>query len=109
MFRTAALVYLLVGASMTWRFGFTDYDPRHRFWGMGAGLLALLVGAFLFRRVRWAIGLSAVGAAIIAMAAAVAAPVMHGPVILAFAAVAIVFGLYAAIAGRVLLERDKSA
>ena len=30
---------------------------------------------------------------------------MHGPVILAFAAVAILFGLYAAMAGRVLLER----
>ena len=106
MFRTAAVVYLLLGASMTWRFGFTAYDPAHRPWGMGAGLLALVVGAFLFRRARWAIGFSAIGAAIIAMAAAMAAPILHGPVILAFAAVAILFGLYAALAGRALLERN---
>lgn len=105
MFRTAAVLYLLLGASVTWRFGLTAYDPAHRAWGVAAGLLALVVGAFLMRRARWAIGLSAIGAAFIAMAAAVAAPAMHGPVILAFAAVAILFGVYAAIAGRVLLER----
>src|SRR5687768_5111038 len=109
MFRTAAVVYLLLGASMTWRFGFTAYDPAHRAWGVGAGLLALLVGAFLLRRARWAIGLSAIGAAAIAMAAAVAAPVMRGPVILAFATIAILFGLYAALAGRALLERNGTA
>ena len=39
------------------------------------------------------------------MAAAVAAPVMQGLVILACALVAIVFGVYAGMAGRVLLER----
>ena len=101
----AAVVYLLLGASMAWRFGLTDYDPSHRPWGVAAGLLTLIVGVFLFRRARWAIGLSAMGAAVIAIAAAVAAPVMHGPVILAFAAVAILFGLYAALAGRTLLQR----
>jgi peptidoglycan/LPS O-acetylase OafA/YrhL len=105
MFRTAAVVYLLLGASMTWRFGLTAYDPAHRPWGLGVGVLALVVGIFLFRRARWAVGLSAIGAAIVAMAAAVAAPVMHGPVILAFAAVAILFGVYAAMAGRALLAR----
>ncbi len=105
MFRAAAVVYLLLGASMAWRFGFTDYDPAHRAWGVGLGLLLLLVGVFLFRRRRWAVGLSAIGAAIIGIAAAVAAPVMHGPVILAFALVAILFGVYAALAGRTLLER----
>lgn len=106
MFRTAAVVYLLLGASMAWRFGLTDYDPPHRLWGVGTGVLMLAVGVFLFSRRRWAIGLSAIGAAIVAMAAAVAAPVMHGPVILACALVAIVFGVYAAMAGRVLLERN---
>jgi peptidoglycan/LPS O-acetylase OafA/YrhL len=105
MFRTAAVVYLLLGASMAWRYGLTDYDPPHRPWGSGAGVLMLTVGVCLFGRRRWAVGLSAIGAAIIAMAAAVAAPVMHGPVILACALVAIVFGVYAVMAGRVLLER----
>ena len=105
MFRTAAVVYLLLGASMAWRFGFTDYDPSHRAWGVGMGVFLLMVGVFLFGRRRWAVGLSAIGAAIIAMAAAVAAPEMHGPVILAFALVAILFGVYAAMAGRSLLER----
>lgn len=105
MFRTAAVVYLLLGASMAWRFGFTDYDPAHRPWGLGIGLVLLLIGVFLFRRRRWAVGLSAIGAALIAMAAAVSAPVMHGPVILAFALVAISFGMYAALAGRALLAR----
>jgi len=105
MFRAAAVVYLLLGASVAWRFGFTDHDPPHRLWGVVIGLLALVVGVFLFGRARWAVGLSAIGAAIIAMAAAVAAPVMHGPVILAFALVAILFGVYAAMAGRTLLER----
>jgi hypothetical protein len=104
MFRTAAVVYLLLGASAIWRFGFTPYDPAHRPWGVGVGLLAAIVGVFLLRRARWAIALSAIGAAIVAMAAAVAAPEMHGPVILAFAGVAIMFGLYSALAGRVLLE-----
>jgi peptidoglycan/LPS O-acetylase OafA/YrhL len=103
MFRTAAVVYLLLGASMAWRFGWTDYDPPHRLWGVGVGMLALVVGTFLFRRSRWAIGFSAIGAAILAMAAALAAPVMHGPVILACALIAILSGVYAAMAGRVLL------
>lgn len=105
MFRAAAVVYLLLGLSMAWRYGLTGYDAPHRPWGLGIGLLLLLVGVFLFRRRRWAVGMSAVGAAVVAIAAAVAAPVMHGPVILAFALVAILFGLYAAMAGRVLLQR----
>src|SRR4051794_39533887 len=104
MFRAAAAVYLLLGASMAWRFGLTDYDRAHRPWGLAAGLLAVLIGVFLLRRARLAVGLSAIGAAIIAMAAAVAAPTMSGPVIPAFVAVAVVFGLYAALAGRALLQ-----
>ena len=82
MFRAAAVVYLLLGASMAWRFGLTGYDPAHRAWGVAIGVLA-----------------------IVAISAAVAAPIVHGPVILAFGAIAIVFGLYAALAGRVLLQR----
>lgn len=105
MFRAAAVVYLLLGASMAWRFGLTDYDAAHRPWGVGVGVLAIVVGAFLLRRARWAVGLSAIGAAVVAISAAVAVPVVHGPVILAFAAIAIVFGVYAALAGRVMLQR----
>jgi peptidoglycan/LPS O-acetylase OafA/YrhL len=105
MFRTAAVAYLLLGASLAWRYGLTDYDPPNRLWGLGIGLLALLVGIFLWRRARLAVGLSAIGAVVVAMAAAVAAPTMRGPVILAFVAIAVVFGLYAALAGRALLER----
>ena len=107
MFRTAAVVYLLFGASAVWRYGLTGYDPPHRPWGVGCGALALVVGLFLLRQARFAIGLSAIGAALVAMTAALAAPVMHGPVILAFALLAIVAGLYAAFAGRVLLEAPK--
>ncbi len=105
MFRAAAVVYLLLGACVTWRYGLTDYDPANRPWVVGLGVLAMLVGAFLLRRARWAIGFSAIGAAIVAILAAVGVPVVHGPVILAFAAVAILFGVYAALAGRVLLQR----
>src|SRR5688572_11823061 len=95
MFRIAAIVYLMTGLSVAWRYGFTAYDPEHRVWGIALGTVAVLVGVFLFKPSRIAIGLSAAGAATIAIAAAVAAPVMQGPVILAFAAIAVVFGLYA--------------
>jgi len=105
MFRAAAAVYLLLGACVAWKYGLTDYDPSHRPWGVGLGVLAILVGAFLLRRARWAIGLSAIGAAIVAILAAVGVPAVHGPVILVFAAIAMLFGVYAALAGRVLLQR----
>ena len=105
MFRAAAVVYLFFGLSGIWRFGLTGYDPGHRLWGVAVGALAVIIGACLFRPARFAIALSAIGAAVVAIAAAVAAPIMQGPVILAFAGVAIVFALYATLAARVLLER----
>ena len=105
MFRAAAVVYLLLGACVAWSYGFTGYDVAHRPWGVGIGVLAIVVGVFLLRRARWAIGLSAIGAAIVAILAAIGVPLIHGPPILFFAAVAIVFGLYAAMAGRVMLDR----
>jgi len=105
MFRTAAVIYLLLGASMAWRYGLTDYDPAHRPWGLGIGVLGLLVGVFLFRRARLAVGLSAIGAVVIAMAAAVAAPTMPPPTTSRSKPPPVVFGLYAALAGRALLER----
>jgi hypothetical protein len=105
MFRTAAVVHLLLGLSAVWRYGFTSHDPGHRLWGIALGVLALVVGVYLFKPARFAMGISAVGAAVLAVAAAVAAPIMHGPVILAFGLFALVVGAYAALAARELMER----
>ena len=63
MFRTAAFVFLVFGALWIWRFGFTDYHPEQRPWGLGAGAAALLVAFHLFRLKRFAIGASAAGPA----------------------------------------------
>src|SRR5215831_1273893 len=90
MFRTAALVYLLFGAAAIWRYGLTDYNPAYRLEGIACGLASMVVGAFLFRRARIAIVLSAVSAALLALAAVMAVPLLHGPPILAFAAIALV-------------------
>lgn len=104
MFRAAAVVYLLFGLSSVWRYGFTDYDAPHRLWGLGFGVFAVVVGLFLARPARWAIGLSAIGAALLAIAAAVAAPIMKGPVILAFGSFALLAGAYAALSARALMR-----
>ena len=105
MFRTAAVVHVFFGAAALWRFGLTGYDPAHRPLGLGLGALTLIVGVFLFKPARFAMVLSALGAALIAISAAVGAPIVKGPVILAFALVAIVFGLYAAFTARVLFAQ----
>jgi len=104
MFRAAAVLYLLFGSSAAWRFGMTDYDPSHRLLGVGLGVLAIVVGVFLFRREKFAIALSAIGAAVVAIAGVFAAPVMQGPVILAVGLLALLCGLYAALAARVVFE-----
>ena len=104
MFRTAAVVYLIFGLSGVWRFGLTDYDPSHRLLGVGLGVSAVIVGVFLFRRAKFAVALSAIGAAIVAIAAAFAAPVMRGPVIVAIGLLSLLCALYAALAARVLFE-----
>jgi hypothetical protein len=105
MFRTAAVLYLLFGLSGIWRYGFTNYDERHRLLGVALGALAVIIGVFLFPRAKFAIALSAFGAVIIAIAAALAAPVMRGPVIIAFGLLALLCALYAALAARVLFAR----
>jgi len=104
MFRAAAVVYLLFGLSATWRFGMTNYNPSHRLLGVGLGLLTVVVGLFLFRRAKFAIALSAIGAAVVAISGAFAAPVMRAPVILAVGLLALLCALYAALAARVLFE-----
>jgi hypothetical protein len=110
MFRTAAVFFLFFGALWIWRFGFTDYHPEQRPYGLALGVLALIIGVFLFRGARVAIGFSALGAGIVCLAATVSAPQGKGPVILFLAGIALVTGLYAALALRVLFDRgDGSA
>jgi uncharacterized membrane protein YjjB (DUF3815 family) len=104
MFRTAAVLFLFFGGVWLWRFGLTDYHPEQRPYGLAAGVLALVVGIFLLRRARFAIAISALAAAALGICAAVFAPTAHGPVILFAALLALVCGLYAAFAARVLLE-----
>jgi hypothetical protein len=105
MFRMAAGVFLLLGAAWLWTFAFTDYHPEQRPYGLAASIAALTVAYYLFHRRRFAIGVSAVAAAIVCVSATVFAPSAHGPVILFLAGLAIVCGVYAVLAARVLLDR----
>jgi hypothetical protein len=107
MFRTAAIVFVLFGGAWLWRFGLTDYHPEQRPYGLAGGVIALLVGLFLYRGRRWAIGVSALAVAIVGISAAVFAPNAKGPVILALAGLAIICGLYSVLAARALTERNK--
>jgi len=105
MFRTAAAVFIGLGLAWLWTFTLTDFRPEQRPYGLVAGVLALLVGIFLMRRHRVAIGVSAVAAAVVGISAAVFAPNSRGPAILALAALAMVCCLYAVLAARVLTQR----
>lgn len=106
LFRAAALLFLFFGAVWIWRFGFTDYHPEQRPYGLAAGVFALVVGVFLLRLKRWAIGVSAVAMAFVGISAAVFAPSAKGPVILFLAALALVCVVYAALAARVAFGRE---
>ena len=105
MFRTAAVVCLLFGGLLLWRYGFTGYEPQFRPFGLIAGALLLVVGVLLLRGARIAIGVSALFAGFICLCATLAAPSARGPVILFFAALALVCGIYAVLAARVLFAR----
>src|SRR5688572_18776537 len=106
MFRTAAVVFLFFGGAWLWRFGLTDYHPEQRPYGLAAGVLALLVGVFLFGRRRWAVGVSAVAAVLVGLSAAVFAPNAKGPAILLLALLALVCVAYATLAARALTDRQ---
>jgi hypothetical protein len=106
MFRAAAVVYLLLGAAWLWTFAFTDYHPEQRPYGLAASAAALSVSYYLFHRRRFAIGISAVVATIVCLSATVFAPSAQGPAILFLAGLAIVCGVYAVFAARVLFERS---
>ena len=109
VFRAAAVFYLFFGLSFLWTFGFTDRYVGQRPIGLGLGLLMIAVGIFLFRRARWAIGLSALGTAVVCLSAILAVTRVHGPVILFVAVLAIVTALYTGVAARVLFGRRDDA
>ena len=102
MFRTAAVVSLLLGLGWLYTALFTDHRPHLRPYILGCGVAATLIGISLFRHMKVAIALSAIGAAFVSIASALAAPNMRGPGILLLAAVSLVAGIYAALAARVL-------
>jgi len=104
MFRTAAALFLFFGGAWLWRFGLTGYHPEQRPYGLAAGALSLLVGLFLLRSHKVAIGVSAAATAVVGISAAVFAPIAHGPAILFLAGLAIVSCLYAVFAVRALRE-----
>jgi hypothetical protein len=105
MFRTAAVIFVFFGALWIWRFAFTDYHPEQRPFGLALGGLALVVGVFLFRRARAAIGISVVASASLCLLATLAIPSIQGPPILLFAGIAILAGVYSALALRALFSR----
>ena len=104
MFRTAAVVFFLFGAfwlfDATWTQKFSGARP----YLLAGGVAAIAIGVMLFRRMKTGIALSALGAAVVSICAAVAAPQMHGPGVLALGLLAIVTGLYAALAARELFS-----
>ena len=71
-----------------WRYVFTGYEPQFLPFGIIAGALLLVVGVFLLRGARFAIGVSAICAGFLSLCATLAAPSARGPVILFFAALA---------------------
>jgi len=109
MFRTAAALFVLLGGSVLWRFTATDYQPQYRPIGLAAGVVLLVVGIFLLRRARLAIGLSAAISGFICLCATLAAPSSRGPVILFLGALALVSGTYAVLAVRALFARAEGA
>lgn len=104
MFRAAAFLFLFFGGVWVWRFGFTDYQPAQRPYGLAGGVLALIVGAYLMRLHRWAIGVSALCAAVVGISAAVFAPSSRGPAILFLAGLALACVSYSALAAREIFK-----
>lgn len=104
MFRTAAVFCVLFG--VFWLVDATLYDrfASLRPYLLGMGVAAIAIGVMLFRFMKVAIALTAIAAAVLSVSAAVAAPQMRGPGILVLAGLAIVTGLYAALAARELFS-----
>jgi hypothetical protein len=107
MFRTAAVIFLLFG--IFWLFDATVSQKfaAVRPYLLAGGLVAIAISLMLFRRMKTGIASSAAIAAVVCICAAVAAPQMRGPGILALALFALVTGLYAALAARELFGNGK--
>ena len=103
MFRAAAVVSLLLGVAWLWTALFTDLRPDLRPYLLVFGIIAVTTAVFMFRRARWAIGLSAVAALVVAVSAVLFIPKASGPGVLFLLGLAIVGGLYAALSFRVML------
>jgi hypothetical protein len=102
LFRTAAVVYLLFGVLWIADATLTDRFAAGRPYLLGAGIAATIVGIFLFTRRKFAVAISGVGAAVVAISAIFFATLAKGPGVLALGLLAVGAGLYAAIAARVL-------
>jgi hypothetical protein len=102
MFRTAAVLFLAFGAIWIWRFGFTDFRPEQRPWGLAAGLVTLIIGVMLFRLSRFAIGASAVASALVGLSATVFVTSVRGPGILVLALLALGCMVYTVLAVRAI-------
>ena len=69
---------------------------------LALGIAAIAIGVFLFRRAKLAIILSAIGAVIVSIAAALFMPNASGPGVLFLLGLAIVGGVYAVLSFRAL-------
>jgi hypothetical protein len=102
MFRTAAVVSLLLGLGWLWTGLFSDFRSGQRPYLLVLGIAAAVVAAFLWRRARWAIGLSAAAALVVSISAVLFVPQASGPGVLFLFGLAIAAGLYAALSLRAL-------
>jgi hypothetical protein len=107
MFRTVAVLFLAFGAIWIWRYGFTDYRPEQRPYWLAAGAATSVVGFFLLRLRRFAIGASAVAAAFVGLSATVFATSVRGPGILVLALLALGCMVYTVLAVRALTDRSE--
>jgi hypothetical protein len=106
MFRTAAVLSVLFGLFWLIDATLTDRFAEVRSWLLVLGVAAIALGVMLFKRMRFAIVLSAVVAAAVCLASALGATQMHGPGILAMGVLSIVAALYAGLSARALFGRE---
>jgi hypothetical protein len=105
MFRTAAVLFTVLGVAWLWAALLTDYQPQRRWYVLALGVTAVLTGVFLFRRARIAIGFAAAFALIVSVSAMLFIPQASGRGILFLVGLAVAGGLYAAVSLRALFER----